>query len=121
MSYKNPPKFDSEKGANYEAFKKEASIWSAFTDLKPEQKGPALFLCSLEGTVRGTVRDSISESDIAKADGFKQIITILDGIYSKEKSRESFDAFKEFIQFSRSADMDIDHYLMEFKRRYTKA
>ena len=60
MSYKNPPKFESEKGANYEAFKKEASIWSTFTDLKPEQKGPALFLCSLEGTVRDLTFQKLS-------------------------------------------------------------
>ena len=121
MSYKNPPKFHSETGASWTAFKKEASIWAKLTELKPEQQGLALFLTSLEGTVRDTVRDSISEDDMAKADGFKKIIDYVDGLFKKEKSRESYEAFKDFIYYKRSDNGSMDTYLMEFTRRYTKA
>ena len=121
MSYKNPPKFHSETGASWTAFKKEASIWAKLTELKPEQQGLALFLTSLEGTVRDTVRDSISEDDVAKADGFKKIIDYVDGLFKKEKSRESYEAFKDFIYYKRSDNGSMDTYLMEFTRRYTKA
>ena len=107
------------KDTNYSNWRKEIEIWSAFTSLKPEQKGPALFF-RLE---KDEARDTIREVPLTQLqnDGIKTILGILDKMYLKDECTQAYEYYETFEKFKRPANMNINDYVLKFESLYHQA
>ena len=117
MSSKHPPEMSEDM--SYEDYKKEIKIWSEFTELPPEKKGPAIYF-SLKGKYRATVLAEVDFDQIKTRDGVTTIFDCLDRLYAKNKAESSFSAFDDFIKFKRPETMSIKDYIIEFNLKLKK-
>ncbi|CAF2215355.1 unnamed protein product [Rotaria magnacalcarata] len=115
-SYKAPPAFADDM--NYESWKKEISIWQAFTELSKARQGPAIFL-SLTGKPREAVLE-LEISEISSDNGVKKLLEKLDSLYLEDKKKLAYLAYDKFENFQRPIDMSINEYIIEFERLYNK-
>ena len=106
-------------GLSYDDWKKELSIWKAFTDLKPEKQGPAVFL-TLSGKSREAVLTDVTPEDLSDANGLTKLTDSLDTIYLKDRSQTQFAAFDDFITYRRKRSEGLKSFLVEFELRYKK-
>ena len=106
-------------GLSYDDWKKELDIWKAFTDLKPERQGPAVFL-TLTGKSREAVLNDVKTTDLSDRDGLKKLTNSLDTIYLKDQSQTQFAAFDDFITYRRKTSEGLKNFLVEFELRYKK-
>ena len=112
QNYKAPPLLS--KSTSYESWLKEIEIWQAFTDLSAEKQGPAIFL-----TLEGKAREAILDLDISLLkgnSGVKNIVTVLDKLYLKDKLQMAYESYDAFEKFKRPQNMSINDYINEFER-----
>ena len=114
---KAPPLF--KKDDNYDKWKKKLEIWQSFTALEKTKQGPALFLSLDEHSQDAVLK--LQPADIAKEDGITKIIQVLDGLYLKDKTQSAFQALEDFFDFKRAAETNINDFINEFDRLYSKA
>lgn len=116
-SYKSPP--EMREGLSFEDWKKELSIWCAFTDLDKKRRGGAVFL-TLSGKARETVLADVSLDRINSENGVKNITSALDKLYEQDKAESAYKAFDHFIKFQRPNSMSTKEYIIEFNLRLSK-
>ena len=114
---KNPPLL--KEGSSFEKWEKALKIWQLVTDLPSEKQGPAVVLV-LSGKAQDAVLD-MSVNDIKDKEGVDKILAVLGKIYKKDSVDAAYESFEQFIYFKREPSMDINTFITEFERRYTKA
>lgn len=115
-SNKQPPLLEGEDV--YENWKQDVEMWSLFTDLSEEKKGPAVFL-TLPPNIRECVRE-LPTSDIGGRDGLKILIKKLDDIYLKDEHTRAYMTFKEFYTYKRSSGTSINDFLVRYEFLYQR-
>ena len=114
---KNPPSLNNY--SSYETWEKALHFWTLVTDLKAEQRGPALVL-TLTGKAQEAALE-LPQDDISKADGVKRILAKLAPIYKKDSVDTAYEAFEAFIYFKRDEEKSMNEFITEFERRLNKA
>ena len=114
---KAPPAL--KKDTIYTNWRKEIEIWSAFTSLKPEQKGPAIFFRLEKEEARDTIREVPLEQ--LQTNGVKTILDILDKMYLKDECTQAYECYETFEKFKRPINMNINDYVLKFESLYHKA
>ena len=104
------------KDITYSNWKRELSIWQAFTSLEKKKQAPAIFL-KLSGQARETVLN-LDISKIAHDDGVKNLLDCLDELFLKDETCSSYEAVEKFV---RPAAMSIGDYITQFEQLYNKA
>ncbi len=107
------------EGLPYTEWKKELNIWCAFTDMKKERQGGALFL-TLTGRARQSILADVKTETLSTDTGVTVITDALDKLFLKDQSQAGFTAFDEFIKYRRPGDTNISEYLLEFNLKYGK-
>ena len=115
MPLKHPPNFSPEDGDDYSNWRKDTEVWTKFTTEAKEKHGAAIYL-SLKGTVREAVR-GISVADLQKAEGFDEVIKLLDAVYLKDSATRAFCAFKDFVEYRRGSGDSFSTFIVEFEKR----
>ena len=95
--FKAPPSLN--KDITYSNWKKELRIWEAFTNLKDEKKGPAIFL-ALNGQAREAALE-IPVEELTAETGINKLLEVLDELYLKDEvslAYETYEAFEKFIR-----------------------
>lgn len=103
----------------YETWKNEVNVWQLVTDLKPEKQALAVSL-TLVGNARGTAMD-IAAADMAKDTGMATLIEQLDKVFLRDDKDKAYEAYKNFDTFSRTEDMSMTDFIVEFDKRYNKS
>ena len=96
----------SLKDVTYSNWKTEISIWSDFTELADEKKGPAVFL-SLTGQARESVRQDVTADKLKEKTGLKNLLDCLDKLYLKDQTCSAYEIYEEFEKFVKPSDMSI--------------
>ena len=115
-SYKAPPALNDK--ITYENWKKEIQVWQMVTTLNANKQAPAIFL-----TLQGKAREAILELDIATLaadDGVTILTGKLDDLFLSNKEQSAYAAYEKFEKFCRPAHMNVNDYIIEFERLYTK-
>lgn len=103
----------------YSEWKHEVQVWKAFTTLKENKLGPALFL-SLEGSARDAAHE-VSLEDLSGDNGINVLIEKLDSLFLKDENNSAFEAYDTFERYQRPVDMGMTDYINNFERLYQKA
>ena len=114
---KAPPTLS--KDITYSNWKRELSIWQAFTSLEKKKQAPAIFL-----TLSGQAREAVLGLDISKLahdDGVKNLLDCLDEFFLKDETCSSYEAYEAFEKFVRPAAMSISDYIIQFEQLYNIA
>ena len=114
---RNPPLL--EDSSSFENWEKALKYWQIVSSLTSEQQGPAIVL-----TLKGKAQEAVLElgvKEINAKDGVDKILIKLGEIYKKDTVDTAYEAFEQFIYFKREPGMDINSFINEFERRYSKA
>ena len=115
-SFKNPPKF--RDGELYDSWKNEIAIWQLMTDLVKKKQALAITL-----TLEGQAKAKALELDVTQLnddEGVKTLLEALDTLYLKDTVDIAYSAYTEFDKYSRSADVHINDYIIEFERLHNR-
>ena len=113
-SNKVPPKLENE--SEYEAWKKDISIWCLLTDLAEEKRALAIHL-GLTGRAR-MASSELDVKDLSRADGVDVLLKKLDGLFLQDKGHRQFYAFHKLHSLRRKSDDKITDFIMEFDHVY---
>ena len=103
----------------YENWRKDITIWSAFTSLKDEQKGPAVFFRIENQAAKDRIREIPVEQ--LQVYGVKKVIETLDKLYLKDENIQAYESYELFEKFQRPSGMNISDYIIKFESLYNKA
>lgn len=117
-NHKNPPAFD-DSTTSYDSWKNELEIWRRVTEL-PEKKQALAVSLSLTGKARDTALE-VSAEDLNQNTGMTTLITKLDDIFLKERKDCAYEAYRHFNNFSKSGDMSMGDYIIQFEQLYNKS
>ena len=115
--YRAPPTLTKE--TIYQNWKDEIGIWCAFTGLKEEQRGPAVFF-RLQGEARDAIRE-LGVDKLKEKDGVKTILATLDKMFLKDACVQAYEAYEAFESFKRPLNMTITDYVLRFETLYRQA
>ena len=88
------------------------------TNLNAAKQAPAIYL-----TLEGKAREAILQLDITTLNtdqGVKVITDKLDELFLPNKELSAYAAYDKFEKYSRSPQMNINDYVIEFERLYAK-
>ena len=107
------------KDITYSNWKKELRIWEAFTNLKDEKKGLAIFL-TLNGQAREAALE-ITVEELTAETGVNKLLEVLDELYLKDEVSLAYEAYEAFGKFIRPTSMTINDYIIHFEGLHDKA
>ena len=107
-----PGDFDESK-YTWKNYKKEVEVWSKFTALAEDKKGPALW-CSLTGKAKEAIQD-MEIDEISHADGLKKIIDRLDALFKIDENQAAYMAYQEFESFKRPSNISLQDFVVKFE------
>lgn len=103
----------------YETWKNEIEVWKLVTDLKSDKQALAVSL-NLTGNAREVAME-VAAADLAKEDGMKTLIENLDKVFLRDDKDKAYEAYKNFDTFSKSENMSMSEYIVEFDKRYNQS
>ena len=106
-----PPKLEAGK---YEAWRKEMKFWEQATNVKSAQRASVVFL-SLSGKAREAVLE-LEPEDLNVEAGLTLLYAKLDSLFKTDSDQAAFAAYENFEKFSRSDNMSMSDYKVEFDR-----
>lgn len=112
--WKAPPKLKEP----YSDWKVELEIWQNFTSVDKKKQGGAVFL-SLPNP--SSARDAVLQlgsAVINSETAVAQITAKLDTLFLTDTNILTYQAWKQFIKFKRSQNMNMNDYSIEFNKRY---
>ena len=112
-----PGDFDEGK-CTWKHYKNEVEVWSRFTKLPDNKKGPALW-CSLTGKAKKAIRD-MDIDEISHADGLKKIIDKLDAVFKIDENQAAYMAYQEFESLLRPSDVSLHDFVVKFESLNSK-
>jgi len=112
-----PGDFDESK-YTWKNYKKEVEVWSKFTKLSDDKKGPALW-CSLTGKAKEAIQE-MEIAEISAADGLQKIIDKLDTLFKIDENQAAYMAYQEFESFVRSPDISLQDFVVRFESLNSK-
>ena len=115
-SSKWPPKLEND--SEYEAWKKDISIWEKLTDLVEEKRALAIHL-SLTGRAR-VASSELTVDELNGKDGVKKLIDKLDGLFLQDVGRRQFSAFHELYNLRRQDGKTMKQFICDFEHTYFK-
>ena len=116
-SDKIPPPF-VENVNDYDQWKKDLDLWTAYTSIKEEKQAIAVHL-SLTGRARKATSE-VPASDMKTKDGMSKLIEKLDRVFMQDANWKCFHTYLSFENYRRKKDCSIDEYLSEFDLRHYK-
>jgi hypothetical protein len=103
----------------YETWKNKIEMWKLVTDLKSDKQALAVSL-SLTGNAREVAME-VAAADLAKEVGMKTLIENLDKVFLRYDKDKAYEAYKNFDTFSKSENMSMSEYIVEFDKRYNQS
>ena len=97
----------------------QIEVWKLVTDLKSDKQALAVSL-SLTGNAREVAME-VATADLAKEDGMKTLIENLDKVFLRCDKDKAYEAYKNFDTFSKSENMSMSEYIVEFDKRYNQS
>ena len=117
-SLKNAPIFLPEENDDYVNWRKDIMVWKMFTETKVEKLGAAVYL-AIQGKARECVRD-MDMNILGTAQGFDEILKVLDDVYMKDENSRAFCAMQEFYEYSRNSGEGFPDFIVAFEQKYNK-
>ena len=114
-----PPKFTD--GMLYKTRQNKIEMWELVTDVPLNKHGIIVLLDSLEGNAKAekAVID-LSASQLNNDGGLNVLFAKLDLVYQEEAVDEAYNVYSKFINFSKSDEMNMTDYILEFEHLYNK-
>ena len=111
---------DPSLSKDYSLWRKDAIIWQKLTSVEAEKQGLALqYACQSDPRVHEAVVDVESEK-VECADGFKNVLAVLDKFYKVDEKEAEYKAYHEFENISRSDDQSMADYINHFDTLWNK-
>ena len=105
------PTFSGNRRNNvYKDWKQSISAYQHGFNTPAEQLAPRVWL-GLEGEAREVVTHLDIESELAKPDGMKVLMKVLDAVFGKEKVGDVEDAIESFWNYRRGKQPSMETYL----------
>ena len=114
-----PPKFTD--GMLYKTWQSKIEMWELVTNVPLNKCGIIVLLDSLEGNAKAekAVVD-LSASQLNNDGGLNVLFAKLDLVYKEEAVDEAYNVYSKFINFSKSDEMNMTDYILEFEHLYNK-
>ena len=114
-----PPKFTD--GMLYKTWRNKIEMWELVTNVPLNKHGIIVLLDSLEGNAKAekTVVD-LSASQLNNDSGLNVLFAKLDYVYKEEAVDEAYNVYSKYINFSKSDEMNMTDYILEFEHLYNK-
>ena len=114
-----PPKFTD--GMLYKTWRNKIEMWELVTNVPLNKRGIIVLLDSLEGNAKAekAVVD-LSASQLNNDGGLNVLFAKLDLVYKEEAVDEAYNVYSKFINFSKSDEMNMTDYILEFEHLYNK-
>jgi hypothetical protein len=117
-----PPAFVSDTKC-YADYKADLQMWSRISSLDPKLQAEVV-VYRLEGDpsrIKEKIVTQIGEKLKDNADGMKELILFLDGIYEKEDMAEAWDRYIDFASATRKDDQSMAEFIPEWRNSCHKA
>ena len=116
---KTPPSFGDSEWKDYTSWKKEIELWKRVT--KTEKKSQAALIAL---SLTGKARQIAIDMDIAvleQENGVEKLIEMLDESFKRDEVDCAYEAYRKFETFTRTPDVTVAIYVLEFERLYERA
>ena len=117
-----PPTFVSDT-KTYAEYKADLEMWSRITSVEAKFQAETV-VYRLEGDpsrIKEKIITQIGDKLKDNADGIKELIKFLDGIYTKDEMADAWDRYSEFSSASRKTEQSMVDFISEWKNIYYKA
>ena len=106
-----PPQLEP---SNYTSWIKEMVFWEHATNVDKKKRAATVFL-TLTGKAREVIRE-MSPTDLNEEDGLSKLYSRLDELFKEDENKAALETYDKFEKYSRSSEMTIVDYLIEFDR-----
>ena len=114
-----PPSFVSDS-KSYVEYKADVEMWSRITSLKAELQAETI-VYKLKNEIKEKIVTQIGDKLKNNADGIKELLSFLDGIYNKDEMADAWDRYVQFSSLSRRSDQCMIEFITEWKNISFKA
>ena len=109
-----PPKLKVE--SSYTEWKNELLMRTLVCGYVKKEQGIIVLLQSLsENQKAKKAVSTLTSTDLNKDDGLNILLNKLDELFKTEQTQDSYYTYTKFNNFSRSEEMDISEYILEFE------
>ena len=117
-----PPSFISDT-KNYTEYKADLLLWSRISSLDKKVQAE-MVVYRLDGHpshIKEKIMTQIGERLKDNADGIKELISFLDGIYNKDEMADAWDKYVAFSSLSRKPEQPMVEFISDWENVYHKA
>ena len=116
VSKLSTPSLTKEK--DYEQYKSEVELWQEVTEVNKEKQGVWLALAlpddHPDGLKEKVLGPSVGNAKLKGAEGVKNLLAYLDGLYKKDTFVDLYDAYRRVERYQRGRNDTIEKYIVEF-------
>ena len=116
-----PPTFLSDS-KSYAVYKSDLETWSIISGVDPMLQAETV-VYRLEGhpsRIKEKINTQIGTKLKDNANGLKELLTFLDGIYSKDDLADAWDKFCDFSYFYKKPEQSMSDFIADWENCYYK-
>ena len=119
VNFKTPPLFSDKKP--YSRWVEEVKGWTELTPITPDKQGLAIALSLPEddsSSIRDKIFNELSLENLKKQGGVKTLI--IDNLLKTVALREAYESYTQLDRFSRTPEMTMENFIIEFEKYHNR-